>query len=168
MRNPFRGEAKGMDSRLPARGFSLVELLVSVLILSVGLLGLAGLQSVSVAAGYSSLQRSQASWLASEMTDLLRANPTAARAGAYNLDFAEPGAGCPSSVAGSRAQLDLGQWRKALCTALGDSASGLVQVSRAGELYRVEVGVRWDDSRTQRRLADEVEHWATFTYRTAL
>ncbi len=70
-----------MQSRLPARGFTLVELLVSVVILSIGLLGLAGLQNVGVAASYSALQRSQASWLASEMSDLLRANlPAAARA----------------------------------------------------------------------------------------
>lgn len=46
-----------------SEGFTLVEVLVSVLILGIGLLGLAGLQNIGAAAGYSALQRSQASWL---------------------------------------------------------------------------------------------------------
>ncbi|MFR0691023.1 type IV pilus modification protein PilV [Enterobacterales bacterium AE_CKDN230030158-1A_HGKHYDSX7] len=157
-----------MESRLPTRGFTLVELLVSVVILAIGLLGLAGLQNVGVAASYSALQRSQASWLASEMADLLRANLQAARAGAYDLAFSDPVGGCPAVSGSSRAQLDLGQWRNAVCTVLGGTGSGSVQVVREGELYRAEIALRWDDSRARGRLIDDGERRETFIYRTAL
>ncbi|MBD9501427.1 type IV pilus modification protein PilV [Pseudomonas sp. PDM23] len=151
-----------------SEGFTLVEVLVSVLILGVGLLGLAGLQNVGISAGYSALQRSQASWLASEMADLLRANPDAARAGAYDTNFLDVAAGCPKSAGSTRAQLDLGQWQADVCETLGGTGSGLVQVAHSGGQYSALIVVRWSDRRARERLGEVGNAWETFTYRAGL
>ncbi len=55
-------------------GFSLIEVLVTLMVLSVGLMGLAVLQSTSVKAGFDSGQRSQATWLVQELVERMRAN----------------------------------------------------------------------------------------------
>ncbi len=53
-------------------GFSLIEVLVAVLVLSVGLLGIAALQTFSLKAGQAAYERSQATNLAYEISDQLR------------------------------------------------------------------------------------------------
>ena len=151
-----------------SKGFTLVEVLVSVLILGIGLLGLAGLQNIGAAAGYSALQRSQASWLASQMADLLRANPDAARAGAYDANFADVAGGCPKAGGSTRAQLDLGQWQAAVCETLGGTGSGAIQVIRSGALYSTIIAVRWSDRRARERLDAAQAAVETFTYRAGL
>lgn len=60
------------------RGFSLIEVLVTVLILAFGLLGVAGLLVKGVSNAASSEAMSKASQLASELADRMRANPTIA------------------------------------------------------------------------------------------
>lgn len=56
------------------RGFSLIEVLVTVAIFSIGLLAIAGLQSVSKAANFESLQRSTASQIAYSILEDMRMN----------------------------------------------------------------------------------------------
>ncbi|MBN2886612.1 MAG: type IV pilus modification protein PilV, partial [Chromatiaceae bacterium] len=56
------------------RAFTLIEVLVAVLVLSVGLLGLAGLHGVSLKLNRGAALRTQASQLAYEITDAMRAN----------------------------------------------------------------------------------------------
>lgn len=157
-----------MDGGKRSEGFTLVEVLVSVLILGIGLLGLAGLQNVGVRAGYSALQRSQASWLASEMADLLRANPEAARAGAYDTTFADVADECPKPAGSTRAQLDLAQWRADVCQMLGKTGGGSVQVIRSGHLYSAVIAVRWRDRRAHERPEAAGDAWETFAYRAGL
>lgn len=60
--------------RSPQHGFSLLELLISIVIFSVGLLAVAGLQTVSKQANYESLQRSTASQLAYGLLEDMRTN----------------------------------------------------------------------------------------------
>jgi len=55
-------------------GFSLIELLVSIVIFSVGLLGIAGLQMVSKKANFEGLQRTVAAQVAHGMLEDMRAN----------------------------------------------------------------------------------------------
>lgn len=65
-------------------GFTLLEVLVSVVVLSIGLLGLAGLQASGLTNNNSSLQRTQATLLAYDMLDRMRANFDGVRAGHYD------------------------------------------------------------------------------------
>jgi type IV pilus assembly protein PilV len=63
-----------------AGGFTLVEVLIALIILSVGMLGIAGLYVHSMQAGRTSLFRHHAVTLAGDVADRIRANPRAAAA----------------------------------------------------------------------------------------
>ncbi len=65
------------------QGFTLVEVLIALIILSVGMLGIAGLYVHSMQAGRTSLFRHHAVTLAGDIADRIRANPRAV--GAYAL-----------------------------------------------------------------------------------
>jgi type IV pilus assembly protein PilV len=59
------------------QGFSLIEVLIALIIMSVGMLGIAGLYVQSLQAGRTSMFRHQAVALAGDVADRIRANPTA-------------------------------------------------------------------------------------------
>jgi type IV pilus assembly protein PilV len=65
-------------------GFSLLEVMIALIVLSIGLLGIAGLQTFSLQFNHQSYERTQATVLISEIFDRIMANPTAARAGQYD------------------------------------------------------------------------------------
>ncbi len=65
-------------------GFTLIEVLVTIVVVSIGLLGLAGLQIDGLRANMSSESRSKATLLADDITERMRANPVGVTAGAYN------------------------------------------------------------------------------------
>lgn len=79
------------------RGFSLIEVLVALIIMSVGMLGIASLYVQSMQAGRTSLFRHNAVTLAGDVADRIRANPTAAAAyegGAANNNCIAAGTNC--------------------------------------------------------------------------
>jgi len=59
-------------------GFTLIEVMVSVLVLLVGLLGVVSMQMLSLQANQGAYFRSQAVFIGGEILDAMRANPTAA------------------------------------------------------------------------------------------
>lgn len=59
------------------RGFSLIEVLIALVIMSVGMLGIAGLYVHSMQAGRTSMLRHHAVTLAGDVADRIRANPRA-------------------------------------------------------------------------------------------
>lgn len=59
------------------RGFTLIEVLIALIIMSVGMLGIAGLYVHSMQAGRTSLFRHNAVILAGDVADRIRANPRA-------------------------------------------------------------------------------------------
>jgi type IV pilus assembly protein PilV len=70
------------------RGFTLVEALVALVVLSIGMLGIAALYVESLRAGRTALIRSQAVNLASDMADRIRANRTGGASYAKDVDDA--------------------------------------------------------------------------------
>lgn len=67
-----------MNSRTFSQsGFSLIELLVALIVFSVGLLGVAGLQTISKRANYESLQRTTAAQVANGVLEDMRTNGVA-------------------------------------------------------------------------------------------
>ncbi|MDG2288271.1 MAG: type IV pilus modification protein PilV [Woeseiaceae bacterium] len=76
----------GLNSKV--RGFTLIEVLIALVIMSVGMLGIAGLYVHSMQAGRTSILRHNAVTLAGDIADRIRANPRAgaayAQAGANN------------------------------------------------------------------------------------
>lgn len=66
------------------QGFSLIEILITVVITSAGLLAYAALQMNGLKQTNSALIRSEASILTSDMSDRIRANAPGALAGGYN------------------------------------------------------------------------------------
>jgi type IV pilus assembly protein PilV len=71
------------------RGFSLIEVLVATLVLGVGLIGLAGLQATALRSNHTAYRYSQAALLAGGMLEQLRAQRSAAYAGAYDVAHGE-------------------------------------------------------------------------------
>ncbi len=67
------------------QGFTLLEVLIALLILSIGLLGIAALQANTLRLNHGAYQRTQAIFLAYDMMDRLRANRVAALAGQCNI-----------------------------------------------------------------------------------
>lgn len=73
-----------MKNAIATRGFSLLEVLIALVIFSLGMLGLTGLLAVSTKVNHSAYLRSQASFLAQSMADRMRANSRAVWAGDYD------------------------------------------------------------------------------------
>ena len=101
------------------RGATLMEVLVAVVVLSVGLLGVAGLQTTGINAGNGAFYKTQASVLAADMADRIRANPQAQNAYTPGLTPFDTGSsaipgdpGCLSTGCSpaALAQYDLHQW----------------------------------------------------------
>lgn len=131
---------------LPVRqhAFTLLEVLVTILIVTLALLGVAATIGVSLKNNQGSVARTQAVVLAGDIIDRMRANRPAAEptgagvASPYNLALdATPGTtGIP--------QEDLVAWRAALAAAF-PSGTGSVSVDNA--THKVTVVVQWNDSR---------------------
>jgi type IV pilus assembly protein PilV len=120
-------------------GFSLIEILISVLILAIGMLGIASLQSNSLRSSQSAYESSQAVMLTYSILDAMRANRPVAGMGGYDL----PTFTCAPPDPGDLKQNDWNAWINALKANLGDSACGRISCS----LTQCEIQVRWNDER---------------------
>jgi type IV pilus assembly protein PilV len=103
------------------RGATLLEVLITLVILAIGLLGLAGLQTRLQAAEMEAYQRSQALILLNDMASRLATNR--ANAADYVSGAGTPlgGAACPDP--GTRQETDFSEWCEAL-TGAGETAGG--------------------------------------------
>ena len=95
-------------------GTSLIEVLITVVILAIGLLGLAGLQSRLGVSQVESYQRAQALILLQDMSSRISTNRAHAASYVKGTASALPNAGvCPTTV-GTRAEIDANEWCNAL------------------------------------------------------
>lgn len=126
--------------RSTQRGVGLIEVLVAVLVLAIGLLGIAGLQSQALKNNQSAFERSQAVTLTYLMMDAMRANVTAARTGQYNINKT-----CSVPSAGTLITSDQQLWMQSLKSAMGDRDTTCGEIDCQGD--RCAVRIYWDDSR---------------------
>jgi type IV pilus assembly protein PilV len=123
---------------LHARGFTLTEILVTLVIISVGLLGVAGLHSMSLRNNFDALIRSHASALADEIADRMRTNRTRALAGDYNIALGVPRTGP------TLADADINDWRLRLRAQLPGDADGAVSLA-APPSRLVTITIQWGE-----------------------
>lgn len=128
-------------------GFTLLEVLIALLVLSIGLLGLAALQTTGLRSNQMASMRTQATQVAYDITDRMRANPLGVDAGEYQITTGTTPTGT------TRAEIDLIEWRDAvenlpegqseieLCT------TGTVPACAAGSPVTHIITVYWNESR---------------------
>ena len=110
------------------RGFSMIEVLVTIVIIAFGLLGIAGLQVRLQMSEMESYQRSQALLLLNDMANRIAVNRN--NAASYVTTAANPlgeGMVCPTTTT-TAAQRDLGEWCNALQGAGETTDSGATKV----------------------------------------
>ncbi len=119
------------------KGFTLLEVLVSLLILAIGLLGLAALQTRGVKYNHDAYGRSQGTLLANQMMDMLRANPTNVAAYVTGRRFGVTAGGCtPTSPAPAN---ELLCWFDAIQSSLSAGDAQVVQQGATATLYDVTI-----------------------------
>jgi type IV pilus assembly protein PilV len=155
------------------QGFGLIEVLVSMLILSIGLLGIAGLQAQSIRFNNEAYLRTQATVLAGDIVDRMRTNRTAA-IGTDNYKFAlndSPTANvtaCETAAcsAGNIAAYDFTQWRANIASALPNGLGAITPLARVGTFreYVIQISYNSVSIDTTSSLPTTI----TFDYRTRI
>lgn len=125
-----------MSMNMQQRGVSLIEVLVTLIIISVGLLGLAAMQTRALQFNHGAYLRSQATVLASDIMDRMRLNRTVAQADGYNIAITD---GKPTGT--SRRDVDLNEWLTLLETSL-PGGDGSVNCGS----NRCTITVQWQES----------------------
>jgi type IV pilus assembly protein PilV len=115
-----------MSMRRAQSGFTLIEVLITFVILVVGLLGLIGLQARGQQAELESYQRGQALVLLQDMVDRINANRLGAKNQAYVTSAPVGGGGALTdcSTATTQAAVDLCDW--------GNELNGAAEVAQGG------------------------------------
>lgn len=140
--NPYPKQSYGGQAQ---HGLSLVEVLVALLVLSIGLLGIAALQLTGLRENTSALRHSQATWIAYEMADRMRANRVGVETDAYDsvTTVSATSASCGSGAscsASNIATFDTFEWAQMVQQLPG----GVGTVTDLGG-GRFAVRVMWDD-----------------------
>ena len=135
-----------------SQGFTIIEVLVSMVILSIGILALGVLQLSALQNTQGGYQRTQATILAYDIIDSMRANIPSVTAGDYQLalDGDTPAAvNCNGILAdcttAQMATSDLVRWRTVLSNYLPNGNGGVATVDVGGTTTQVTVSIQWLD-----------------------
>jgi len=145
------------------RGATLIEVLGAMLVLSIGLLGLAGMQMTALKSNQSAYYRSQATVLAYDIIDRMRANRTDALNGVYDIALQNQACDPDLSPSGSLADKDVAEWLNSLSCLLSPDAQG--SVVRNGRIFTISIA--WNDKPGRIEATDDDDP-ETFVYRTQL
>lgn len=130
------------------KGFTLLEVLIAIVILAIGLLGLATLQAVGLQTNQSALHRTQATNLAYDMVDRIRSNRANIADYALVMDATAP-LDCTTNLAlsqATQAARDLAAWQNSVgCSLPQPNAS----IDVDADNNQVTITVQWDDTRGQ-------------------
>jgi type IV pilus assembly protein PilV len=158
-------------------GFTLLEVLVALLVLSIGLLGIGKLMMLSARANDSAYMRSQATALAYTILDAMRANRQAAIVQGYDTAMGVfPGpvtctvaAPCNS---GQQAQNDLNLWGASLAAQLplgqGSVATGIATGLTGANNVTATVTVQWADKVAEQSFGAPAGNVVAITLETVL
>lgn len=157
MMTPMTSRSTG--ARESMSGFTLVEVMVAVLIISIGMLGVARLVLAAVTANDSAYFRTQAAAFAYSILDQMRANRAAASTSpGYKVSYSTysaPGATVGSNCLGpgnncsptAMAQYDLYEWQQQLSAALPGGQGQIIMNFPAGSgQVTATITVKWDDT----------------------
>jgi type IV pilus assembly protein PilV len=146
MKTRFTHVAPGLRRQ---RGVGIVEILVAVLVLSIGLLGLAGLQMRTMRNNQSALERGVAVMETHAIVDAMRADRASATTTpyAYNIGLDDTPAADGTTFAAQVVE----RWRESLIAMLGDEATGSVNCDAGPHCTIV---IRWNDSRGTGNVAE--------------
>lgn len=135
-----------------AQGFTLLEVLIAIVVLSFGLMGLAGIQAVGVKNTHSANLRTLAVQQAYDMADRMRANAAGAAAGSYDAITAtipaDPGcisSGCSPALLATYDQFVWNTNNLAMLPAGKGTVTALAGTTAPNKAYVVTV--MWDDYR---------------------
>jgi type IV pilus assembly protein PilV len=183
MNTPARHPLHRRASR--ARGFSLIEVLVSIFIVSLGILALGGLLQSASRFGKMSEMRSTAALLANDISDRIRANPNATTSdytigvGGYPTNVAPDATDCTPAYHCSPSELakkDMEVWTKRLRSMLPDG-SAYIEFNAANGTSKgaFDVWVAWTDpatvktgGTTERSATECPDDWAGASDNTAV
>lgn len=127
--------------RTRSGGFTLIEVLIALLVLAVGLLGFAMLQTMNVRFTESANYRTQATQLAHALLDQMRADRT--NAASYAISYSGTASGCVPATGAVSASDFKTFWQCQLGRALGTGAKA--SVTQTGT--QVQVSISWNDER---------------------
>ena len=123
------------------KGTTLIEVLIAVVIISIGLLSVAALQTVALKSNGGSYLRSQATFLAYDLADRIRAAPDSAVNGDY--DDGESG--------------DRAEWDARVVNQLGSGAIGELVMVVGSTARQATITVQWNDNRAEIRAANDAD-----------
>lgn len=146
------------------RGFSMLEILITLVIISIALLGTAGLQVYAMRVNQGGQFRTQAVFLASDMAERMEANKAAAVAGNYVLALTSTSSvaatNCAAAACDSTnlASWDISQWGQAIGNLLPQATWQITQTT-AGNPSTYSIVINWTD-----RSSNTASHGETFSY----
>jgi len=128
-------------------GMTLIEVLVTLVLISVGLLGVAALQLTSLKNNQESYVRSQAAMLAADVLDRMRSNQTGFNAGNYDMTNDATGFD-QAGTSGTAAATDIAAWQASINRLLpGSDADAAGRIVRNGRI--VTITIRWREREEQ-------------------